>query len=139
MDSPPDLLVRVKLEQPLNLERAVATSIQLTKTLEAENLRKRPNPFKPTPNYRADVRNNFRKQETPGTSSEQQAGTTRTVPSIKPLIPGQPGPNYPGNMERTCFYCKEPGHFMKECPKIKYLEMSLFPYQTRKTLRAFRG
>lgn len=117
---PPDLLVRVKLENPHSLERAVATAIQLTKTLEAESLRKRVTLLRTVPNYRADIGNNFRKQEAPKSVNEQRAETSRSAPLIKSLVPGQPGPNYPGSMERTCYYCKMLGHFMKDCPRIGY-------------------
>jgi len=42
----------------------------------------------------------------------------RIQPCVKPLIPGQPGPNFPAT--KICNYCKTPGHFIKECRKLAY-------------------
>lgn len=117
---PPELLVRVKLETPFSLEQAVVTAIQLTKTLEAENSRKRAASYKPTPNFRADVIRNTGNSGPPRNIEEPRTNVSRSAPFIKPLIPGQPGPSYLDNPERICFYCKAPGHFMKDCPKIAF-------------------
>lgn len=116
---PPDLLVRVKLEGPSTLDQAVVCAIQFTKTLEAENLRRRPTAYRPPALFRADVPTNLRNATSnpPRGTSEQPTNVSRSAPFIKPLIPGLPGPNYP---DRVCFYCKAPGHFMRSCPKMIY-------------------
>lgn len=41
---PPDLMVRVKLEQCHSLEANIVAAIQLSKTMEIENIRRRPQP-----------------------------------------------------------------------------------------------
>lgn len=114
---PSDLLIRVKLERPGSLEDAVVCAIQLTKTLEAENSRKRPVIYKSAPLYRADMQNNSRVSNTVRFTDEQPTYKPRNAPFIKPLIPGQSGPNGP---IRVCFNCKAPGHFIRECPKLAY-------------------
>ena len=40
------------------------------------------------------------------------------TPFIKPLIPGQPGPNTPG--QKICRYCKNERHLIDECRKLAY-------------------
>jgi len=37
-------------------------------------------------------------------------------PLICPLVPGQPGPNFP----QLCRYCKTPGHDISACRKLAY-------------------
>lgn len=121
---PADLLVRVKLEMistGSSLDSAITCAIQLSKTLEAESLRKRATGYRPGPPFRADVGHMEYK---PRASQENihngkfVAGNVnnRYVPFIRPLIPGQAGPNAP--RERICFYCKNPGHFANECQKL---------------------
>lgn len=114
---PSDLLIRVKLERYYTLEDAIISAIQLSKTLEAENLRKRGTTYKPSPHFRADVTNSARVLNPSRSSFEPAANIPRSAPIIKPLIPGRPGPNFP---DRVCFYCKAPGHFMRECQKLAY-------------------
>lgn len=115
---PSDLLIRVKLEGYFTLEDAVTTAIQLSKTLEAENLRKRGTVPKFQSKFRADV---SKVPNAPKDTSEQIHRSTGIAPFVKPLIPGQPGPNYP---EKVCYYCKAPGHFMKDCRKLAYKNVS---------------
>lgn len=121
---PPDLLIRVKLERCFTFEESIITAIQLSKQIEAENARKRA--ANPNRAPRADFpynshsmpnnfSNNYRKQ-----SDQQPPPTLQRNPNrpfIKPLIPGQPGPNFP---TKVCFYCKTPGHFMKDCRRYAY-------------------
>lgn len=119
---PPELLVRVKLEHCNTLEDTVVAAIQLSKTLEAENLRRRATTYKPMTHFRADIAtnpsvNNPRVNTPPKFATEQPANISRSAPFIKPLIPGQPGPNDP---DRVCYYCKAPGHIMKYCQKLAY-------------------
>lgn len=117
---PPDLLIRVKLDGAFTLEGTFATTIQLTKTLEAENARKRI-----APGYRSNVppRADFINKREPSrdaTNSQQppQSQSRTNTPFIRPLVPGQPGPNYP--REKICRYCKNAGHYMEECRKLAY-------------------
>ena len=123
---PSDLLIRVKLEKCYTLEGTIMTTVQLSKQLEAESLRKREKPH----NYpfRADPQRNRSSpysvnksfntsQSTPMPKADNpQRASAGPSPFIRPLTPGQPGPNSP----KTCFYCKSPGHFMSECRKFAY-------------------
>jgi len=115
---PSDLLVRVKLEGRTDtLDNVITSTIQLTKTLEAESKRKKGsyhvNVNKPFNNPRVDY---TAKQNSP----PERSFETRSVnsPFIKPLTPGQPGPNSP--TEKVCRYCKIPGHLVNECRKLAY-------------------
>lgn len=117
---PSDLLIRVKLQGYYSLEDAIVAAIQLSKTLEAENLRKRVASHKPTytPPLRADVAYKPRQSSNfVNTPPEQSVTASRSTPFIKPLVPGQSGPNYTNGI---CFYCKNPGHLMKDCRKLAY-------------------
>jgi len=113
---PSDLLVRVKLEGRTDtLDNAITSTIQLTKTLEAENKRKKSpyqvNVSKPFNNPRVD----YTTKNIPEKTFEARKPN---VPFIKPLIPGQLGPNAPA--EKICRYCKTPGHLISECRKLAY-------------------
>lgn len=121
---PSDLLVRVKLEKPVhfNFENCIVTAIQMSKTMEAENLRKKPTTsnYRPNTTARADYPHQSRQpfNNLHSINNPQQFNNSRNNPFIKPLIPGQPGPNYPAI--KICRYCKTPGHFMEECRKLAY-------------------
>lgn len=98
---PSDLLVKLKLEGFSNLDDAFSRAIQLSKTLESEAQRKKL-PFAPRqpPPPRRDVSlpNPERQDIRPsGPTSYKYSPAT---PFIKPLIPGQPGPN----AKRPCPY-----------------------------------
>lgn len=122
---PADLLVRVKLEgQYSNLDGAIASAIQLSKTLEAESRRKKHVPtvrVNPTPRVDFISRNSNppenKQSELPPRSNSSN------VPFIKPLIPGQLGPNAPS--PKICRYCKNTGHLMHECRKLAYRQAML--------------
>jgi len=115
---PSELLVRVKLEGRTDtLDNAITSTIQLTKTLEAENKRKKgsyhTNVNKPFNNPRVDY------TAKPNSSPEKPYEVRNAnSPFIKPLTPGQPGPNTP--TEKVCRYCKIPGHLIDECRKLAY-------------------
>jgi len=115
---PSDLLIRVKLEQYFTLEDAITTVIQLSKTLEAENLRRKAHFSRNNTPFRADVSYKPRMNDTNGINQNQQGNQTRNVPFTKPLFSGQSGPNSP--VKPTCYYCKIPGHVMSECRKLAY-------------------
>jgi len=115
---PSDLLVRVKLEGRTDtLDNAITSTIQLTKTLEAENKRKKGsyhvNVNKPFNNPRVDYAT--KQPNSPGKTFEARNTST---PFTRPLNPGQPGPNSP--VENICRYCKTPGHLIDECRKLAY-------------------
>ncbi|CAL1685195.1 unnamed protein product [Lasius platythorax] len=122
---PSDLLIRVKLERSYTFEDAFIAAIQLSKTLEAENARKRSTPsYKSNTPPRSDFPNNpgpsrpFSNYTSYPQQSTQPQPSRNTAPFIKPLIPGRPGPNYP--TEKICRYCKAPGHLINECRKLAY-------------------
>ncbi|EFN60886.1 hypothetical protein EAG_09273 [Camponotus floridanus] len=98
----------------------IISAIQLSKTLEAENARKRiTSSYKPNTSPRAD----FTKppqpiNQTPSNNPQQVLPRTSATPFIKPLIPGIPGPNFPA--WKICRYCKAPRHLIDECRKLAY-------------------
>lgn len=116
---PSDLLIRVRLREIngclYTLEDAIAAAVQITKTLEAEKSRKQNTNCRFSPPFRADTP--FNRPSAPNRASESGLNSPRSAPVIKPLVPGQPGPNYPGVI---CFYCKTPGHVMKNCYRLAY-------------------
>ncbi|KAL6417279.1 hypothetical protein ACFW04_012867 [Cataglyphis niger] len=118
---PSDLLIRVKLERSYTFDGALESAIQLSKTLEAENARKRTVPlYKSNISPRADFLNKSGLPQATNLpqSNETQHPRNNTTPFIKPLIPGIPGSNYP--VGKTCRYCKNPGHLIDECRKLAY-------------------
>jgi len=131
---PSNLLVRVKLEGRTDtLDNAITSTIQLTKTLEAESKRKKgsyyANVNKPFNNPRVDY---TAKQSNP----PEKTIETRSLPVqfIKPLTPGQPGPNFP--VEKICRYCKIPGHLINECRKLAYRQSLQLPGNNRDVANA---
>lgn len=119
---PTDLLVRVKLEGQFgNLDGAIASTIQLSKTLEAESRRKKhAYPIKPNSTPRVDfpARNPTTTDHRSDTYNHSKFQRPSNQPFIKPLIPGQLGPNFPN--AKVCKYCKNPGHLINECRKLAY-------------------
>lgn len=126
---PSELLIRVKLEGFRDLEDAYVKAIQVSKTLETEKLRQKPSfTNKPSIPLRQDVRqdtySNFRasREISPinsNTNYPPQSILRRPqAPFIKPLIPGQPGPNAPSSI--MCRYCKTEGHYLNDCKKLQY-------------------
>jgi len=124
---PSDLLVRVKLKHPRTFEESISTAIQLSKTIEAENIRKR-TLFRPNFQPRADLPNNTsnaarqnpmnnntnnRNYPSNGQATSQPPFTT---PPVK-LTTGQPQQNY---QTKICRYSKTPGHLIEECRKLAY-------------------
>lgn len=109
---PSDLLVRLELHGGYySLDDAIAIAIQLSKTLEAEARRRRPIPNKPT---LSPPRVDYPPRFTP----QSNLTITSSRPFIKPLVPGQPGPNAP--TVEVCNYCKTPGHHISTCRKLAY-------------------
>jgi len=122
----PDLLVRVKLEQCFTLEDSIVAAIQLSKTMEIENSRRKTvflnRPSRADPTYVAQRPSQNFSNNNPRLSNQNQNENQNQIqnqqPYVKPLIPGQPGPNFP--VTKICKYCKTPGHFMNECRKLAY-------------------
>ena len=115
---PPDLLVRVKLEHHYSLEDNIVAAIQLSKTMEIENSRRKsvfPNrPSRADPTYvtQRPPQNSSNNNSRDNTLQQTQQ------PYVRSLIPGQARPNFPAT--KICNYCKTPGHFMNECRKLAY-------------------
>ena len=123
---PTDLLVRVKIEgQYGSLDGAIASTIQLSKTLEAEARRKKHTfPVKNSaPRVDFPTRTPIDRKYEP--FSRPSYPTPSNVPFVKPLVPGQLGPNVPN--EKFCKYCKHPGHLINECRKLAYRQSFINP------------
>lgn len=125
---PSDLLVRVKLEHPRNFKDSISIAVQLSKTIEAENIRKRtflrPN-FQPRadpPNNSSRPNYNINKNKINGNDNRFN-GLKMSQPPL-PLNSSRPY----ASMEQTrqdyqtkvCRYCKTPGHLIQECRKLAY-------------------
>jgi len=125
---PSELLVRVKLEHPHTFKESISTAIQLSKTIETENIRKR-TIFRPNFQPRADLPNNYTQpsRQNPVNSNADNRyrsgnGNTTSQPPFpstpaKPIFPGQPQLNY---QTKICRYCKTPGRLIHECRKLAY-------------------
>lgn len=97
-------------------------AIQISKTLDAEALRRK------LPLFNKPHNLSLPRQDTPYPRSfEQRPPTTNPPiqiirktpnPFIKPLIPGQPGPNT--SINNFCRYCKSEGHLINNCAKLQY-------------------
>lgn len=110
---PSELLIRVKLLGYTSFDDAIIKVVQTVKTLEVESRRQKvAYPSKTLFVPRAD---NTARQPT----ILQRSQTPNSIPAsfIKPLIPGQPGPNTP---QPSCRYCKRSGHIISECRKLQY-------------------
>ncbi|EFN68159.1 hypothetical protein EAG_02216 [Camponotus floridanus] len=133
---PSELLVRVKLERPRTFEEGISTAIQLFKTIEAENIRKR-TLFRPNFQQRADLPNNtnnlarrnpvnsninnnnnsgYRSSYRPNNGQPNSQPPYPTTPT-KAIVTTQPQHNY---QTKICRYCKTPGHLIEECRKLAY-------------------
>lgn len=120
---PSELLIRVKIEGYTSLDDAFTKAIQLSKTLETENIRRKssfpskqlPPPRQDTPTQAPRPNPNISLPINPSPRSILQRPQE---PFIKPLIPGQPGPNAP--VDNSCRYCKQTGHFIDNCQKLAY-------------------
>lgn len=125
---PSDLLVRVKLERPKTFEEGISTAIQLSKTIEAENIRKR-TLFRPNFQPRADPPNNtgnFNRQNPANNNFNNGYRPNNGHTNSQPLYPAtqakltttvQPQQNF---QTKICRYCKTPGHLIEECRKLAY-------------------
>lgn len=101
---PSDLLIRLKIDGYTDLDDSFARAIQLSKTLETESQRRK-HAYTPPPTK-------LPRRDSPQPYTIQQKPRP---PFIKNVIPGQPGPNAPGQI--VCHYCKAPGHLISECRK----------------------
>lgn len=120
---PSELLIRVKIEGYTSLDDAFTKAIQLSKTLETENIRRKSSfPTKQPPPPRQDTPTQAPRPNPnisfPINPSPRSILQRPQEPFIKPLIPGQPGPNAPA--DDSCRYCKQAGHFIDNCQKLAY-------------------
>lgn len=125
---PPDLLVRVKLEGYSSLEDTFIRAIRIAKTMETETLRRKPSFASHTaPQPRKDIPPVSQPVQNPENAPTYQILRKPLTPFIKPLVPGQSGPNAPSLLE--CRYCKKPGHILANCRKLafKNAQSSLSP------------
>lgn len=119
---PLELLIRVKIEGFQNLDDAFLKAIQMSKTLDSEALRRRSsysNKSQNNPLQRQDIPYPRPFEQRPFTP-KPPAQILRRLPNpfIKPLVPGQPGPNIP--IINFCRYCKSDGHAINNCAKLQY-------------------
>lgn len=109
---PSELITRIEHRPVGNLDQAIEYAVKISRTLEAERAREKfhspraPVEHKPP---RADTY-----QLPPVKILTRPSDAPR--PFIRPLIPGQPGPNSPN----VCRYCKFPGHDISACRKLAY-------------------
>lgn len=119
---PSDLLVRVRLEGYCDLEEAFTKAIQCSKILETEGGRRKiPNPQRSlNTTTRRDMQSPYYRtpQDLPQGTLPNTILKRPLSPFIQPLIPGQPGPNTP--IPSWCKYCKNQGHLIADCRKLKY-------------------
>lgn len=123
---PSDLLIRVKLEGYDSFDDAIMKAVQIQKTMEIENLRQKSTFYQKSQiSPRADIPQ-LRPKSNQNTSQDFQPLSILRRPNqapgdafVKPLIPGQPGPNAPQS-QPVCHYCKAPGHFIADCQKLAY-------------------
>lgn len=120
---PSELLIRVKIEGYTSLDDAFTKAIQLSKTLEIENIRRKSSfPTKQPPPPRQDTPTQVPRPNPnispPINPSPRSILQRPQEPFIKPLIPGQPGPNAP--LSNSCRYCKQAGHLIDNCQKLAY-------------------
>ena len=115
---PSNIITRMEHRNIATLDEAIEWAVRISKNLEVEKQRERQYLPKSFPVSRSDV--NIAKspvQEQPK-SILKNPNSNPLVPKpwIKPLVPGQPGPNSP----TVCRYCKNPGHEINACRKLAY-------------------
>jgi len=110
---PSQIITRMEHRQINDLDTAIEWAVKISKGLEVEKLRERQSSQRLAPVVRSDVRNT--EQPEPKSILKNPDGPTPR-PWIKPLVPGQPGPNSPD----VCRYCKSPGHIISNCKKLAY-------------------
>lgn len=114
---PSNVITRMEHRNIGTLDDAIEWAVKITRNLEIEKQRERQFMPRQFPVTRADI-NNPRpvEPEQPKSILKNAANTFVPRPWIRPLVPGQPGPNSPG----VCHYCKAPGHRIAECRKLAY-------------------
>lgn len=114
---PSNVITRMEHRNIGTLDEAIEWAVKITRNLEIEKQRERQFMPRQFPVTRADI-NNPRpaEPEQPKSILKNAANTFVPRPWIRPLIPGQLGPNSPG----ICNYCKIPGHRVAECRKLAY-------------------
>ena len=120
---PSNIITRIEYRQIGNLDEAIEWAIKISRALEVEAARETRYAARSAPAkiFRADP---HLYQPTTGTDNVPRQILTKSTdavprPFIKPLVPGQPGPNSP-----NCRYCKSPGHDISTCRKLAYKNQS---------------
>lgn len=113
---PSNLITRMEHRQITDLDEAIEWAVKLSKNLEVEKMREQRSFHKFNPSLRSDIpKVEPPRQELPK-SILKNPNSSIPQPWIKPLIPGQPGPNSPS----VCRYCKSPGHEISNCKKLAF-------------------
>jgi len=118
---PSELIVRMEHRAIDNLDHAIELAVNLTRTMEVEKTRERqhlPRTTVANRPTRADLHPFSLSPETstPVQNLTKNIDSVSRPPLIRPLVPGQPGPNFP----QSCRYCKTPGHDISACRKLAY-------------------
>jgi len=109
------LIVRIEYRAIDNLDHAIELSVNLTRTMEVEKARNKQNLPRTTVANRPTHADLHPLPMSPETSTPVQ-NLTKNIdfvsrPLIHPLVPGQPGSNFP----QSCRYYKTPGHDISAC------------------------
>lgn len=113
---PSNIITRMEHRQILHLDDAIEWASKISKNLEVEKLRERQTSQRSFPLLRSDIQNVETPRPEQPKSILKNPNTSVPRPWIKPLIPGQHGPNSPD----VCKYCKFPGHDISSCRKLAY-------------------
>lgn len=110
-----DIITRLEHRQIHSLDEVIEWSVKISKSLEAEKLRECQNSQKSNQLLRSDIQTTKSPDPEPPKSILKNSNLAPRS-WIKPLIPGQPGPNSPD----VCRYYKNPGHSISNCKKLAY-------------------
>ncbi|CAL1680871.1 unnamed protein product [Lasius platythorax] len=113
---PSNIITRMEHRRINTLDEAIEWAVKISKNLDAEKLRDRQHTQKFIPPVRSDIREVKPPETEQPKSILKNSYTTAPRPWIKPLVPGQPGPNSPD----VCRYCKFPGHDITTCRKLAF-------------------
>lgn len=117
---PSNIITRIEYRQIGNFDDAIEWAIRISKAVEVETARETRFAGRlstPIKTFRADPLPSQPATESDSVPRQILTKPTDAVPRpfIKPLVPGQPGPNAP-----SCRYCKSPGHDISTCRKLAF-------------------